>query len=288
MKVNFTAYNLLSRHNYFIPLSFKYLIMKAIWNGAIGFGLVNIPVKMYSAVQDSNLDLDMLDKKDLSNIKFKRVNEKTGTEVKWANIVKGYLLNESYVVLDPEDFAAASPEKTKVFSIEQFVKEAEVDSVYFEVPYFLEPQKNAENAYNLLLKALLKTKKAGIGTFVMRDKEIFGMIRPYDDKILIVNRLRFAQEVRPYEDLKIPAQKSSKTGEMKMAISLIEQTTEKFDPAAFKDSYSQDLLKIIKQKAKGKKLKKVKDVPEDSGKVVDLMAQLKASLDGSKKTKKVS
>ena len=114
------------------------------------------------------------------------------------------------------------------------------------------------------------------------------MIRPYDDKVLIVNRLRFAKQIREYDDLKIPTQKTPKPGEMKMAVSLIEQTSETFDPAAFTDTYSEDLLKIIKKKAKGKKVKKVADSKEDSGKVVDLMAQLKASLEGSKKTKKVS
>lgn len=262
--------------------------MRSIWNGAIGFGLVNIPVKMYSAVEDSNLDLDMLDKSDFSNIKFKRVNEKTGKEVKWENIVKGFLIDEKYVILDAEDYTAASPEKTRVFSIEKFVKEAEIDSVFFEVPYFLEPQKNAENAYNLLLKALQKTKMAGIGTFVMRDKEIFGMIRPYDDQVLIINRLRFAQEIRDYKSLKVSDDKSPKSGELKMAVSLIEQNSEKFEPAAFKDTYAEDLMKIIKQKAKGKKIKKTDDAPEENGKVVDLMAQLKASLENSKKTKKIS
>ena len=262
--------------------------MKSIWNGAIGFGLVNIPVKMYSAVQDSNLDLDMLDKSDFSNIRFKRVNEKTGEEVKWENIVKGFKMDEKYVVLEAEDYAAASPEKTKVFSIEQFVKESEIDSVYFEVPYFLEPQKNADNAYNLLLKSLIKTKMAGIGTFVMRDKEIFGMIRPYDDRVLIVNRLRFAQEIRDYSELKLPTASKPKDGEMKMAVSLIEQNSEKFEPATFKDTYAEDLMKIIKQKAKGKKTVAAAAPVEDDGKVVDLMAQLKASLEHSKKNKKVS
>ena len=266
----------------------KKVIMKAIWNGAIGFGLVNIPVKMYSAVQDSNLDLDMLDKSDHANIKFKRVNEKSGKEVKYADIVKGYMIDGNYVILEPEDYAAVAPEKTKVFSIEQFVQEEEIDSVYFEVPYFLEPQKNAENAYNLLLKALSETKKAGIGTFIMREKEIFGMIRPYQDEILIVNRLRFAQEIRDYKDLKLPPAKDPKAGELKMAISLIEQTSEKFNPAAYEDTYNEDLLKIIESKAKGKKVKKTAEEPEETGKVVDLMAQLKASLESSKKTKKVS
>jgi DNA end-binding protein Ku len=120
--------------------------MKPIWNGAIGFGLVNIPVKLYSATESSTLDLDMLDKKDLSNIKYKRVNEKTGKEVDWENIVKGYLLDGNYVVLEDEDFEAASPEKSKVFSIQQFVEESEIESVFFDTPYFLEPQKNGENA----------------------------------------------------------------------------------------------------------------------------------------------
>lgn len=262
--------------------------MRSIWNGAIGFGLVNIPVKMYSAVEDSKLDLDMLDGKDHSNIRFKRVNEKTGKEVKWGDIVKGFLLDDSYVILEDEDYAAASPEKTRVFSIEKFVKEEEIDSVLFEVPYFLEPQKNAENVYHLLVKSLLKTKMAGVGTFVMRDKEIFGMVRVYDEKILIVNRLRFSQEIRDYSSLKIPTAKTPKPAEIKMAISLIKQTSEKFDPTEFRDNYSVDLLKIIKKKAKGKKTKTVIDKKEDSGKVVDLMAQLKASLKDSKKEKKAS
>src|SRR5690554_2587232 len=108
---------------------FKFYTMRAIWNGAIGFGLVNIPIKIYSAVETSKLDLDMLDKSDLSNIRFKRVNEKTGKEVKWENIVKGFLKNDQYIVLEDEDFEAALPEKTKVLSIDQFVKENEIDSV---------------------------------------------------------------------------------------------------------------------------------------------------------------
>src|SRR5690606_16609387 len=137
--------------------------MRAIWNGAIGFGLVNIPIKIYSAVESSKLDLDMLDKSDFSNIKFKRVNEKTGKEVKWENIVKGFLKDDKYIVLEDEDYEAAMPEKTKILSIDQFVKEDEIETVYFDTPYFLEPQKNGENAYRLLLEALKSTKMAGVG-----------------------------------------------------------------------------------------------------------------------------
>lgn len=256
--------------------------MKAIWNGAIGFGLVNIPVKIYSATETTKLDLDMLDKSDFSNIRFKRVNENTGKEVKWENIVKGFLMDDKYIVLDEEDYAAASPEKTKILSIDQFVKESEVDSVYFETPYYLEPQKNGENAYRLLLKALEETQMVGIGTFVLRETETIGMIRPYKDNILVLNRLRFDQEIRDYTDLKLPAQKAPKPAELKMAVSLIKQLSQEFDPALYKDTYSDELMKIIKQKAKGKNVKAKKAEPAKEGKVIDLMAQLKASLSTSK------
>src|ERR1700694_1455557 len=120
--------------------------MRSIWTGAIGFGLVNIPIKMYSAVQDSSLDLDMLDKKDNSNIRFKRVNEKTGKEVAWENIVRGYKYNGEYVVLSDEDFKKASPEKSKIIEISDFVNESEIECIYYETPYFLEPEKTGVKA----------------------------------------------------------------------------------------------------------------------------------------------
>lgn len=259
--------------------------MKAIWNGAIGFGLVNIPIKIYSAVETSKLDLDMLDKSDFSNIKFKRVNEKTGKEVKWENIVKGFLKDDKYIVLEDEDYDAALPEKTKILSIDQFVKEQEIDTVYFENPYYLEPQKNGENAYKLLLNALNDTKMAGVGTFIMRDREALGVIRPYNNEILVFNRLRFHEEIRDYKDLKLPPKKAPKAAELKMAKSLINQLSQEFDPTVFKDTYSSALMKIINKKAKGKSSKIKKAAPAKEGKVVDLMAQLKASLEGTKSKK---
>lgn len=256
--------------------------MRAIWNGAIGFGLVNIPVKLYSATETSALDLDMLDKKDFSNIRFKRVNEKTGKEVAWENIVKGYKMEDRYIVLEPEDFAAVSPEKSKILSVKQFVKEEEIDPAYFETPYFLEPQKNGEEAYKLLLKALIKTKMAGIGTFILREKEILGLVRPFENKILMVNRMRFPQEIRSYEDLKMPSAKAPKTEELDMAESLIKQLATEFTPEKFKDTYHDDLMKIIEQKAKGKKTKAIEEEQPESA-PSDLMAQLKASLEAGKK-----
>lgn len=254
--------------------------MKAIWTGSIGFGLVNIPIKMYSAVEESSLDFDMLDKKDHSNIKFKRVNEHTGKEVAWENIVKGYLLNEKYVILDDKDFEKASPEKTEHIEITQFVEEKEIDSTYFEAPYYLEPQKTGSRAYALLRDALRKTGKAGVGSFVMRGREHICIIKTINDA-LVLNRIRFAQEIRKTTDLKIPAT-SSKPAEVKMAVSLINQLTQPFKPEKLKDEYTDKLLKFIRAKAKGKQVayKPMKVVHSNTK---DLMEQLKASLSGPKK-----
>src|ERR1700757_1578957 len=160
--------------------------MRPIWTGSIGFGLVNIPIKLYSATQTSNLDLDMLDKKDHSNIHFKRVNEKTGKEVAWENIVKGYKLpNDEYVVLTDKDFELASAKKTKIIEITDFVKEEEIESVYYEAPYYLEPDKSGAKAYVLFREALRKTNKVGISTFVMRSKETLAVLKATDKVIIL-------------------------------------------------------------------------------------------------------
>jgi DNA end-binding protein Ku len=254
--------------------------MRAIWTGSIGFGLVNIPIKMYSAVEESTLDLDMLDKKDHANIRFKRVNENTGREVAWENIVRGYLLNDKYVVLDKTDFEKASPEKTKHIEITQFVEETEIDSTYFESPYYLEPEKTGTRAYALLREALQKSGKAGVGLFVMHNREHVCIIKALDD-VLVLNRIRFSQEIRSPKDLNLPKTKS-KPAELKMAVSLIDQLTQPFDISSFKDEYTDKLMKIIRAKSKGKKtpFKPMKVVHSTTK---DLMEQLKASLSSGKK-----
>jgi len=254
--------------------------MRAIWSGAIGFGIVNIPIKLYSASEDSKLDLDMLDSSDHSNIKFKRVNEKTGEEVEWKDIVKAYKLDDAYVVLDDSDFDAVAPEKSKVLKIEQFVDIDEIDTALYETPYFLEPAKNGEDAYNLLLHSLIKTKMVGVGTFILREKEILGLIRPYQDEILMVNRLRFPEELRSFEELEIKSKKPKKE-ELEMAVNLIEQLKKSFDPKKYENKYAEQLLEIIKAKAAGK-TPKTKKTPKKTKETVDLMAQLKASLKQSK------
>ncbi|MBN9384379.1 MAG: Ku protein [Chitinophagaceae bacterium] len=259
--------------------------MRSIWTGAIGFGLVNIPVKLYSATEESSLDLDMLDKKDHANIRFKRVNENTGREVPWESIVKGYKLDDRYVVLTDEDFQKASPEKTKIIEIKEFVDETEIDGIYYETPYYLEPEKNGAKAYVLLRDALAKTGKVAFGSFVLRNKESLCLIKPVD-KALVLYKIRWAQEVRSTEDLKIP-DGSSKPAELKMAIQLINQLSGPFDIDKYEDTYSGELMKLIKAKAKGKKPPKpVMKVVHREGK--DLMSQLKASLQGGGRKRKAS
>ncbi|MDR3714476.1 MAG: Ku protein [Puia sp.] len=259
--------------------------MRSIWTGAIGFGLVNIPIKLYSATHSSDLDLDMLDKKDLSNIRFKRINEKTGKEVAWENIVKGYKLDDRYVVLTDEDFAKASPEKTKIIEIREFIKEEEIDGIYYETPYYLEPEKSGSKAYSLLRDALHKTGKVGFGSFVLRNKESLCLIKPLDD-LLLLSKIRFAAEIVKPEDLNIP-KGSPKPAEMKMAIELINRLSGPFDISKYKDTYSGELMKLIKAKAKGR------PAPRPAMRVVhsnakDLLSQLRASLTDQGKRRKAS
>jgi DNA end-binding protein Ku len=255
--------------------------MRAIWTGAIGFGLVNIPIRIFSATQDSNLDLDMLDKKDHAKIRFKRVNEDSGREVTWENIVKAYDYNGKYIVLDDEDYQKASPEKSKIIEIVEFVKESEIQSIFYETPYYLEPQKSGVKAYALLREALKKTGKVGVGNFVMRTKESLCVLKPMENGILLQG-IRFEQEIRKMNELDIPGKSTVTPAEMKMAVALIDQLSSKFDISKYKDTYSAELLKLIHAKAKGKNLKPA-PLRIVHSKSKDLMDQLKESLSTKKK-----
>jgi DNA end-binding protein Ku len=255
--------------------------MRAIWTGAIGFGLVNIPVRIFSATQDSNLSLDMLDKKDHAKIRFKRINEDSGREVSWENIVKAYDYNGKYIVLDDEDFQKASPEKSKIIEIMEFVKEDEIQSIYYETPYYLEPQKSGVKAYALLREALKKSGKVGVGNFVMRTKDSLCVLKPMENAILLQG-IRFAQEIREASELDIPGKSTITPAEMKMAIALVDQLSSKFDISKYKDTYSAELMKLIHAKAKGKQLKSA-PLRVVHSKSKDLMDQLKESLSVKKK-----
>ncbi|HVI48280.1 MAG TPA: Ku protein, partial [Chitinophaga sp.] len=228
-----------------------------------------------SATQDSRLDLDMLDGKTHAHIKFKRVSEDTGREVPWEQIVKGYLYNDEYVILDEEDFEAASPKKSKVIEIESFVEETEIDDIYFESPYYVEPGKGGEKAYELLLQSLLKTGKVGMSRFVLRTQEHLSVIRPRENYLLL-QQLRFEEEIRAPE-FSVPANVKLTKREVDMAVELIKQYSAAFDISQYKDEYKAELMKIIKAKASGKKpvIKKMQVVHTKSD---DLFDQLKASL----------
>jgi DNA end-binding protein Ku len=254
--------------------------MRPIWTGSISFGLINIPVKLFPAVQESSLDLDMLDSKDHSNIKFKRVNDSTGKEVAYENIVKGYKMESGYVILEQEDFDAADAVKTKMIEIINFVNEKEIDSLYYEQPYYLEPEEPAMKAYALLRDALQLSGKVGVTTFVLRNKEGLAILKPYKN-VIVLNRIRFSQEIREPSELKLPPVSKTKTKEMDMANKLVAQLTEKFDIGKYKDTYSAKLLKIIKQKSKGNKISvpKMRVVHRQSDNLMDM---LKASLNTKK------
>jgi DNA end-binding protein Ku len=261
--------------------------MRAIWTGAIGFGLINIPVGMYSAVQSSSLDLDMLDKHDNGKIRYQRINEDTGEEVAWGDIVKGYKLKDKYIVLEDADFEKASPEKSQVIEIDEFVDEAVIDTTFYETPYYLAPKDSGEKAYALLRDALKKSKKLAIGTYVARGRMHIAAIKPIGDALVLL-RLRFAEEIRDTRELDLPGKLSLKPNELKMAISLIDQLTNKtFSISKYKDTYNAALMRLIRKKASGKAIAepKFKMVRTKSQ---DLMAQLKASLDSSSKRKKAS
>lgn len=253
--------------------------MRSIWNGSISFGLVSIPVKLYSGSEDRKLDLDMLDRRDNAHIRYKRVNEDTGKEVEWKDIVKGFKKDDSYVILEKEDFEKANMKKSKTIDIEEFIDEDEVEDVLFKKPYFLEPQKEGNKSYNLLRDALKKTGKLGVATFVMRQQEHLCLVGVYKNT-LVLHVIRFVEELRDPGELKLSSTKVSKK-EVDMAISLIEKYTEKFDPEKYKDVYTNQLMKIIDSKATGK-APKTEEYESKPTPARDLMAKLKASLDKKK------
>jgi DNA end-binding protein Ku len=261
--------------------------MRAIWSGSIGFGLVNIPVRIFSATQDSSISLDMLDKHGLSKIRYARINADTGKEVAWADIVKGYKYNDEYIPVTDEDFESVSPKKSKMIDINEFVKEDAIDVTYYETPYYLEPAKGGEKAYVLLREALKDSGKVAIGEFIMRTKESLCLLKPQGDMLLLL-RIRFPEEIRDYAGLDIPKDITLKPAELKMAEALINQLTpKKFTLTKYKDTYDEELMKIIEAKAKGKK------VPHPQFKIVkskskDLMEQLKASLEEKTTRRKAS
>jgi DNA end-binding protein Ku len=254
--------------------------MRSIWKGSIGFGLVSIPIKLYSAVQSSSLDLDMLDGRDHARIRYLRVNEHTHKEVPYDKIVRAYKLNDDYVVVEQRDFEDAAPEKSKVIEIESFVDIADVNPMFYETSYYTEPDTKKNKAYALLSQALKKSGKAGLARFVLRTTESLCIVHPVEH-VLVVTRIRFGQEIRSTEDLNIDDDVTVSKKELDVGLALINQYAEDFDISKFKDEYNDELLKIIHAKAKGKRptIKKLKPHKATGD---DLYEQLMQSLNTRK------
>jgi DNA end-binding protein Ku len=262
--------------------------MRAIWSGAISFGLVNIPVKLYSGTSaERSIDLDMLSKKDMAPIRYARISTASNKEVEWKDIIKGYEIEKGkYVVITDEDFKKASPEKTNTVEILQFVHEREIDPIYYEKPYYLVPDKGAAKPYTLLLKALEKANKVAVATCVLRNREHIFTIKPMGEEILLLEQLRYASQINEKPDVKsIHAKVTAQ--EINLALKLIDQLTEKFKPESFKDTYTDTMKKIIEAKAQGKKIATPK-VEKKTAAVKDLMSVLKESLQTTSGKKKVA
>jgi len=260
--------------------------MRALWKGGISFGLVNIPVKLYSGAQTHRVDLDMIRKKDQCRIEYIRICKKDGKEVPWDEIAKGYKKeNGDYVVLDKEDIARAMPEKTQTIDIFEFVKEDEIPSKYLEKPYLVEPDKIAAKTYALLRDALKKSGKVGLCKFVIRTSEHLGILTPQDDAIVLI-QIRFEQDLRDPGELKLPTKNVTiSKKELDMALTIIDQLTDKFEPEKYKDTYKDELIKLIKKKAAAKGKKVVSDAPakkKERHPADDLLDQLRASLEAIK------
>lgn len=272
---------------------------RSLWKGSISFGLVNIPVLLYSAENRNSFDLTLLDRRDMKPVGFKRYNKKTGKEVAWEQIVKGYEYEKNrYVVLTDEDFRRANVEATQTIDILSFVRGEDISPTSFETPYFLAPDKRGEKGYALLRETLTKTGKAAIATVVIRTRQYIAAVIPWNE-MMVLNTLRYANELRPTKELQIPTNSLKTAGvtsrELEMATKLVEEMSEPWKPAQYKDTYREDLMRLINKRIKAGKTEVVTGPEEGEAqdkpgraKVVDLMALLKRSVQRSAKPKRPS
>ena len=252
------------------------------WSGAISFGLVNVPIKLYSAVSKKTVRFHQLNGETGSRIQQKRVDSTTGEEVPYENLVKGYELSrDHYVIINPDELDALDPEKSRTIDIEDFVDLAEIDPVYYDHPYYLVPDKGAAKAYGLLLNAMQESGRVAIARVVLRSKEQLVAIRPArDGSVLMMETMIFADEVVPRDDLDgLPEAEELKVSdrEVKMAQQLIESLATDFEPERYRDEYREKVLELIEAKAAGQEIVSQPEAPEPT-KVPDLMAALEASL----------
>ena len=254
---------------------------RAIWTGSISFGLLNVPVKLYSAVSKKSVSFRELRESDGSRVRHKRVAESDGKEVDYNDIVKGYeIAPEQYVVITKDELEELDPKKTRAIEIQDFVDLDDIDPIYFDHPYYLGPDKGAERAYSLLVKAMEDQRKVAIARFVLRNRESLAALRPMD-RMLTMATMRFADEVVSPdeisdvlgEEVEAPQKK-----ELDMAKALIDSLTSDFDAGQYRDEYREELLALIERKARGESIVSAETEAPKPTKAPDLMAALEESL----------
>jgi DNA end-binding protein Ku len=261
---------------------------RALWKGAISFGLVNIPVGLYSAEDRKEMSFSMLDRRDMSPVGYHRVNKESGKEVPWKEIVKGYEYRKGkYVVLTDEDFRRANVKATQTVDIVGFVEASEIPPIYFDSPYYLAPEKRGEKAYALLREALRQSGKVGVASVVIRKRQHLAAVIPLEN-ILVLDTMRYHDELKAWSSLDVPAEgmRSAKLNqkEVDMALRLIEEMSEDWKPQKYKDTYREDILARIKQKVKAGDTEEVTEPEEEEkpqkAEIIDLMSLLKKSVEG--------
>lgn len=256
--------------------------MRPIWTGAVSFGLIFFPVRLYKASERQELPFKLLRNGDLCPIRHKRVCAETGEEVPYENIVRGYEYEQGkYVVVEDEDFLRANVHKTQVIEIVNFVELSEIEPKFLERPYYLEPAPEGKRVYALLREALKQSRKAGLARFVLRTREHLAILTAEDDLILL-NLLRFTSELRSPDDLELPEEEDLTVRELNLAVRLIEQLSEPWQPERFTDTYTQDLKRLIQKKIGGEEVEPTEEaaIPLE---VPDLYVMLNESLQEAKK-----
>ena len=269
---------------------------RVLWKGAISFGLVHIPVGLYSAEKRNSFDLTMLDRRTMKPVGFKRYNKETGEDVSWDDIVKGYEYEKDrYVVLTEEDFKRANVEATQTVDILSFVDEDEISSMYFETPYYLAPDKRGHKGYALLRETLKQTGKIGIANVVIRTRQYVAALIPVGD-VIVMNTLRYANELRGTDEFEVPSRNLKAAGvnarEIEMAQRLVDGMTAKWNPEEYRDTYHEDLMALIERRVQAGQTEVIIEPSQEGeerpakGEVIDLMALLKRSVEAKGKAGK--
>jgi DNA end-binding protein Ku len=254
---------------------------RALWKGSISFGLVNIPIELHTAVHNHRPKFRMLHAKDKSPVRFERVCIRDGHPVAWDDLVKGYEYQKGhFLVVTKEDFKAAALEKTRTIDIIDFVKADEIDDRFFETPYYLLPAKGGERAYALLREAVRESGRVGVAKFILRDAQHLAAVEVIEHA-LVLTMMRFADELVDAKSFEFPSESGIRRPELDMAKALVNSLAAEWDPSKYTDQYRENLLRIIKGKLKGKKVKLEEAAEPRQAEVVDLMERLRRSLEQS-------